>query len=126
MAVGVASLAALTDGPLGVGKLLSRRTHMWLDRAVVLVFVAVPLVGSWPRRRLAVVLSECLAIFLGLLSHRTAYVDHPPRAPGLPTTGAGPSPGAAEALRAAGFALGRARRSAPRALGRTVGRRRSR
>lgn len=107
-AVVIAVLAALTDGPLGVNKPLSRRTHVWLDRVVMLALVAGPL--AWHGRDLtAAALSECLGIVLGLLARRTAHLG-PPRLArhGPATTGAGPLPSTAELLRMTGFALGRA------------------
>ncbi|MDQ6948650.1 MAG: hypothetical protein M3256_20935 [Actinomycetota bacterium] len=119
----LASLAALTHGPLGAWKLISPSTHRVLDGALVIVLVAAPLVAHFDDL-LLVLLSEGLALAMAVLVRRTAYSSSRSRrqrqAPLRTVTGQPQQ--WTRALRSAGFILGRARRDGPQPLGRLVSR----
>ena len=117
------SLAALSEGPLGAWKLISRSTHRLLDGALVIVLVAAPLVAHFDDP-VVVFCSEGLALAMAVLVRRTAYSPSRGRrqrqAPPQTVTG---QPGQwTRTLHSAGFMLGRARREGPRTLGRFASR----
>lgn len=116
------ALPLVSDGPLGACKLISRRTHHLIDRALVAVLVAVPLLAR-SHDLVLVVVSEGLALGLAMLIRRTEYRPQPRRAATTrPASLAAPQ--ASRAVRVAGFAVGRVRRDGPRRLGQLIGTRR--
>jgi hypothetical protein len=117
----LASLAALTHGPLGAWKLISRPTHRLLDAALVIVLVAAPLVAHFDDL-VVVFASEGLALTMAVLMRRTAYSSPRGQRQAPPRTMTGQPGQWTRTLRSTGFMLGRARRDGPRALGRFASR----
>jgi hypothetical protein len=126
LAVAVVALPLLSDGPLGGFRVLGRGLHRALDVLLIMVLAASPAVLGWGDAT-TVVLAEVLAVIYAALVVRTSYTRRPSRrtgAPGAPVAPAGgPSPVVADAVRAAGRAVGKVGHQGPRALGRAVGRR---
>lgn len=130
----VLALAAVTDGPWGATRWLSRRAHAAGDWVLVAGLAAVPLVaidleGDLP----AAIVVWLAAAFVAFLARSTDYRPRRERraAPGpAPAPPAEPSPPppvtGSDALNTAARALGRQAGRAPRNLGRAVGRYRAR
>lgn len=118
------ALTLASDGPLGAWKLISRRTHHLVDRALVTVLIAAPFVAR-SHDLVLVGVYESLALVLALLVRRTEYRPHL-RRPATTRPASAAAPEAPRAARVAGFVLGRARRDGPRRLGQLIGSRRQR
>lgn len=104
-AAGLALLAAVSDGPLGAVRVVSRTMHRLLDVMVAAIVAASPLVVSHSIAAIAV--SEGLAIVLLRLVFMTSY--RPPR----PREAGRGGDVAARAARHTGRAVGRAARHVP-------------
>lgn len=128
----VLALAAVTDGPWGATRWLSRRAHAAVDWVLVAGLAAVPLVAIDLEHDLpAAIVLWLAAAFVAFLARSTDYrrrrERRAPPAPAPPAETSPPPPvTGSDALNTAARALGRQAGRAPRNLGRAVGRYRAR
>jgi hypothetical protein len=125
--VAVLLLAAFSDGPAGVRRLVPRRAHMVGDGLVVAALATGPLIVH-AHLGFAIVIVEGMALLWLAMTVKTNYrkpVPRPaPTTPSPPTAPPGFDPRLGVLARRAGRMAGEAGRRGPRELGRAVGKRR--